>query len=155
MFNFLKRKSNSISSSRRWLNGDALYEGLPIYFRRLDIRPSEYIGLSSQYPVRVAITQYLRHVKDNGLPESEYNKSLFDFDAGIISLFHEQGVGITFLVETFAAKRTYYFYARSKYEDSQLRAFQERFPEENINWVIESDPSWTLPKMYAADFSFK
>ena len=156
MFNSFKRKGESgLVSSRNWLNGNSIYQGFPIYFRRLDIDRSEYKVLAAQYPVQVAITHYLRKVKDNGLPEPEYNRSLAEFDHCLINLFHERDIGIAFLIETLAAKRTYYFYAQPDYEDSQLKEFQRHFDGEKIEWAIDLDPTWATPHMYATDFFFK
>ena len=101
---------------RDWLSGQSTYEGFPIYFRRPDIRVAEYSSLCADFPLRLTVTHFLAQVKDNGLPEADYNESLADFDHALIGLLRDSGAAIVTLVETFAGKRTYYLYLRQGVE---------------------------------------
>lgn len=142
-------------SARSWLNADTFHEGFPIYFRRLNISVSEYRFLSTLYPNLLVLTQFLRHVKQNGLPEAEYNESLETFDSTLVDVFHASDSGIAALIETFAGKRTYYFYVRVGVEaGALLGGFVKRFPIEKIEWKVKPDPEWKLLNGYARDFNF-
>ena len=142
-------------STRSWLNANTSHEGFPIYFRRLNISTREYRSLSTVYPNLLVLTQFLTRVKKDGLPEAEYNESLETFDSALIDIFHATDSGIAALIETFAGKRTYYFYVRVGVEASAfLGRFAKRFPTEQIEWKVKPDPEWKLLSGYARDFSF-
>ena len=147
--------SNNSVARRSWLTANTLYQGFPIYLRRPNILVSEYPSLSPHYPKLLVLTHSLAHVKSDGLPEAEYNDSLRVLDSELIDTFHAGDFAIAALVETFAGKRTYYFYARKELDiDSLLDRFAERFPSEKIQWKTTPDPGWTLLSRYARDFSF-
>jgi len=146
---------NDPVAHREWLTADTVYEGFPIYFRRPDIAIAEYSRLCADYPVRLTVTHFLVEVKDNGLPQTDYNSSLADFDAALIAMPRESGAGIVTLVETFAGKRTYYVFIRQGVDaEAGIRKLLQRFPREKLEWSLKPDPQWRLMKGYAKDFGF-
>lgn len=141
--------------ARTWLTASAEHEGFPIYFRRPDIRLSEFENLRPRYPALLAIKHQLSHVKDNGLPEADYNDSLAPLDAALLEPFRDESSGLIALVETFAGKRTYYVYLTPTFNARQLMSdVESTFPQESISWKLHDDPNWRLFNGYAADFGF-
>ncbi|GHT87059.1 hypothetical protein AGMMS49960_02410 [Betaproteobacteria bacterium] len=141
--------------ARTWLNASTKHEGFPIYFRRPDIRVSEFEGLRPQYPVLLAIKHQLSHVKDNGLPVAAYNKLLAPLDAALVEPFRDESDGLVALVETFAGKRTYYIYLAPTFDAQQfMSSIASKFQQESISWKLHDDPTWRLFNGYAADFQF-
>jgi len=148
-------RMTDLIEGRDWLSSQSTYEGFPIYFRRPDIRFAEYSSLCADFPLRLTVTHFLAQVKDNGLPEADYNASLADFDHALIGLLRDSGAAIVTLVETFAGKRTYYLYLRQGVEpEAALRHVLDNFPRERVEWSTKQDPEWRLMNGYVQDFGF-
>ena len=140
---------------RTWLIANTEHEGFPIYFRRPDIRVAEFESLRPKYPALLAVKHQLAQMKDNGLPEADYNETLAPLDAALIEPFRDEADGLVALVETFAGKRTYYVYLTSAFDtDRFMSGIEARFPQENMAWKRHDDPAWRLFNGYATDFGF-
>ena len=145
----------SESPERDWLTGKSEHEGYPIFFRRPDVAVSEYLVLSQMYPVLVVGTLQLTKLQDNGLPEAAYNHSLADLDFAITDAVRSSGAGIVALVETFAAKRTFYLYVTPTFDIPYFTdSLSVSFPETIIAWEHQPDPTWKLLSGYAMEFGF-
>lgn len=141
--------------NRPWLTANTEYEGFPIYFRRPDVKVAEFATLQPRYPRLLIVTHVLKHVKENGLPRSDYNASLESFDESLTSPFGDEVNGVIALIETFAGKRTYYVYVDPLFDaDAFIRHAQDRFPEERFSYSVDEDRAWRLFRGYAADFNF-
>lgn len=140
---------------RTWLTANSEHEGFPIYFRRPDVRIAEFEALRPKYPRLLVVTHVLAHVKENGLPEHEYNESLESLDVSLTGAFEDESVGLIALIETFAGKRTYYTYlAPSFVVEGYIREVNNRFPQEDLTYEVDNDPKWRLFNGYATDFHF-
>ncbi|MFE0501280.1 DUF695 domain-containing protein [Lysobacter soli] len=141
---------------RPWLLSNTTYEGYPIYFRRPDIRVSEFESLRPRFPVLLTVTHHLGAVKSNGLPESEYNLSQIDLDSALLEPFEDELHGLVAVVETFAGKRTYYFYVSASFDlDEFERAITSCHADVLMTWERDDDPTWRLFRGYARDFQFR
>src|SRR5262245_49039056 len=86
-----------------------------------------------------SVPHELAHVRSNGLPESNYNGSLADLDAGIITSLESLGAGVTAIIETFAGKRTYYAYVTSgEHAQQALADVKARFPKHDLSLHVRS-----------------
>ncbi|GGC61570.1 DUF695 domain-containing protein [Undibacterium terreum] len=140
---------------RIWLTANTEHEGFPIYFRRPDVRVAEFEALRPKYPMLLVVTHVLACVKENGLPEHDYNDSLESLDVSLTAAFEDETVGLIALIETFAGKRTYYIYlATSFVVDGYIREVKNNFPREELTFEVDGDPFWRLFNGYAADFHF-
>ena len=116
---------------------------------------SEYGSLAEYYPVLIVGTLQLADIKDNGLPESRYNESLAALDFAISDHFGSGKDGIVGLVETFAAKRTFYLYVTGDFDlGSFADSLSTGFPDSLLTWEQEHDPNWKLLRGYASEFQF-
>ena len=149
-------KINMITQKQRtWLTANTEHDGFPIYFRRPDVKVAEFELLRPKYPVLLAVKHQLSQVKDNGLPEADYNDTLAPLDAALTDSFRDEADGLVALVETFAGKRTYYVYLTSTFDtDHFMSGIEARFPQESLAWKRHDDPTWRLFNGYATDFSF-
>jgi hypothetical protein len=88
-------------------------------------------------------------VKSNGLPESEYNQSLAEFDHAVHEFIESEGSGLVVLVETFAGKRTYYTYvgAAATFK-SRFEKLKETYPRNVIHVEYREDPLWETYELY-------
>lgn len=142
-----------MTKERPWKTGSFEYEGFPLLLRVLD--GLKYDELKEIYPQFISVTHYLSEVKSNGLPESDYNESLYDFDAQIVELLENAGAGITVLVETFGGERTYYMYSKSDFSSELLeKELNKTFPEHHIEINSKPDEKWAFIKRYANDWKF-
>ena len=140
---------------RKWLNGDSIHEGFPIYFRRPELTKNETENLKFRFPQLMVIEHKLAVVKNNGLPESEYNLSLLPLDDALLTPFRDEAEGITALVETFAGRRTYYVYVGIGFDMQSIQSRISRiFPDEIISWEIKDDANWKVFDGYTRDFKF-
>ena len=144
-----------IQQPRTWLNTQTEHEGFPIYSRRPNVRVDEFEVLRPGYPTLLTITHVLTHVKQNGLPEAEYNESLEELDSAIIAPFRDETNGLIAVVETFAGKRTYYVYLTQLFDpEAYMHEVRIRFPHEDLSCEQRADPTWRLFNGYARDFQF-
>jgi hypothetical protein len=134
-----------------WITVETTYEGFPLFLRHphnLDINL-----LKIQYPTLLTITHDLDEVQQNGLPESEYNRSLFDFDMTLTSLFEKENLGKTVLVETFAGKRMYYIYIQGNLDLSDKKdLIQKKFPANKLQWEFRKNEDWSFISNYSKQF---
>jgi len=130
-----------------WTTRQTEYEGLPLYLRRPDYENIwEY---QSNYPVLICITHEFDSVKDNGLPTSEYNKSLFNFDLEVTNLLEAKSNGIIFLVETYGGARNYWFFGKdSEFFSKFFDDLKSRYPDKKLELDYQQDPDWNFIKKY-------
>ena len=142
--------------SRAWLSTNAEHpEGFPIYFRRPDVRVSEFEALRPSYPRLLVVTHSLAHVKKNGLPESKYNKSLEFLDASLVSPFRDESQGLIAVIETFAGRRTYYIYLAPSFDaGAYMKDVAVNFPRESLSHEESDDADWLVFRGYASQFHF-
>jgi len=68
-----------------WLTAEKEYEGFPLYLRRpadLDVD-----SLRPAHPNLAVVTHEFTKRKPNGLPERDYNESLFEMDIELVRAF--------------------------------------------------------------------
>ena len=129
----------------KWLTSKTEYEGLPLYLRIPDYKDIWQFNVTSPY--LICITHDFDKVKANGLPESDYNRTLIDFDEQIVNLL--TGFGIIFLVETYGGVRNYWFYARET--EPAIEAFEnlkDNHNDKKMLFEISKDPEWNFIKDY-------
>ena len=143
------------TSERRWLNANTVYEGFPLYMRRPDVRVAEFAGLRPTYPRLLVLTHKLKHVRENGLPDGDYNDSLIMLSSCVTSPFDDETRGLIAVIETFAGKRTYYIYLAPSFDaDAFVRGIKDRFPDEEFAAKVHEDPAWKFFHGYAGEFQF-
>jgi len=142
-----------MTKERPWKTGEFEYDGFPLYLRVQD--GLNYNELEKDYPQFISVTHNLSSVKNNGLPESDYNKSLIDFDGYLIGILEHSANGITVLVETFGGKRTYYMYSRSDVDVSSIeQEIEQLYPEHQLEIESSNDNDWSFIRKYANDWNF-
>ncbi|MET0945450.1 MAG: DUF695 domain-containing protein [Flavobacterium sp.] len=129
-----------------WLTTQTEYEGIPLLLRIPNYKNIwEY---KSKYSQLISITHIFDIVKENGLPTSNYNKSLFDFDNEVIHLFDSEN-GIIFLVETYGGARNYWFFGEdSKSISKILNDLKRKNPEKNLEVDYQTDTDWSFIQDY-------
>ncbi len=143
------------NAKRTWLTGEAEYDGLPILFRKPDIKVSEFPSLSRDYPILLILKHDLKIVKENGLPDGEYNQTLEDFDLSITGPFKVDTNGIVGLIQTYSGVRTYYIYVTEFFKvEEYVNDLRNKFPHEDCIVEVEPDQRWRLLNGYARDFGF-
>jgi hypothetical protein len=131
----------------RWLTSPRLeHEGYPLYLRR-----PEYENIwdfQNKFPKLLTTTHKLDEVKTNGLPESDYNKSLADLDHKLVCLFNNNE-GIIFLIETFGGERNYYYFI-SETVDHTSKVDAVRATEIHVNLEVNAqmDKVWKFLREY-------
>src|SRR5258705_10453022 len=91
-----------------WATAKMEYEGFPLMLRRptnLDVD-----SLRPALPTLAVVTHEFTKRKSNGLPEPDYNESLFEMDLELVRAVDVYRMGVPALVETFGGKRHYSFY---------------------------------------------
>lgn len=132
---------------QKWLTKKIEYEGLPLYLRKPDYE--DIFSYKSSFSNVFHVTQNLKEVKSNGLPESDYNESLFEFDDQMCKLFNESDEGIIFLVETFAGKRHYYYFISDTADyGKRIEKIERDNPEIDIVTHSYADKDWSFLKDY-------
>ena len=134
-----------------WVTAQIEYEGFPLLLRRptnLDVD-----SLRPTKPALVAVTHEFTKRKPNGLPEPDYNESLFEMDIELVQAFDADQKGVPALVETFGGKRHYYFYVTYDTDVSTtISAVARRYPTERLSWTVIPDPEWGFIARYARDY---
>lgn len=142
-----------MANDERWKFGDFEYEGFPLLLRspfKLD-----YDELQVQYPQFISMTHKLKDVMNNGLPNREYNRSLFEFDIFVSEVLEKERTGVTVLVETFGGNRNYYMYSAESVEITTLeKKITDKFPEQEILIESKIDKSWSFIRAYSNDWNF-
>lgn len=91
-----------------WLTIESEYEGFPLFVRKPNYK--DIYKFKDKFPILLRVYHEFERVKNNGLPEPNYNMTLMDFDEEMAKLFDSKMEGIVFLVETFGGKRGYYYF---------------------------------------------
>jgi hypothetical protein len=140
--------------SMEWKSKQLTNEGLPLFVRYL--KELDVDSLRLRFPKLAVVRHQLSKVSPNGLPEADYNESLFEFDESIRDMFRLSEHGIIVLIETFAGKRHYYAYADSRKNVTEIfDSLQHTFPQESLSWTFHSDPQWDFIADYSRKFLSK
>lgn len=140
---------NMNDASERWLTGNTVVEGRPLFLRRLEKIDLEHIR--KFLPILFVVVQKLAKVQANGLPEGEYNFSLADFDTYLLALIRDGGKGGVVLVETFGGQRIYYSYiARERSTKQLVDNLTARYPEYSLKTLERDDPEAEFIQKYLA-----
>jgi len=104
-------------------------------------------------PILAVVTHEFTKRKANGLPEPEYNESLFEMDIELVRAFDVDRMGVPALVETFGGKRHYYFYVAADTDvPTIISTVARRYPKERLSWTIRPDAQWGFLERYAKDY---
>ena len=130
-----------------WATAKIDYEGFPLYLRKPDYE--DIFSYRDKFSNILWVTQNLKEVKSNGLPESDYNESLFDFDGQMCDLLDNKGEGLIFLIETFAGKRNYYYFIPDSvdYKD-KIEKVKKDNPDLDLETGSYSDKDWGFLEKY-------
>lgn len=140
----------SPGTTRSWLTVEKTYEGFPLMLRRPAKQDTD--SLRPLYPTLAVVTHEFTKRKPNGLPEPDYNESLFDMDCELVEAFDVGGMGVPALVETFGGKRHYYFYVSATADaPAAFSAVAQRYPAERLSWTVRPDPKWGFIEKYATE----
>jgi hypothetical protein len=140
-----------MANDERWKTGSFEYEGFPLFLR--SPYKLNYDELQILYPQFISLTHILKDVNNNGLPNKEYNQSLFEFDTFVSEVLENKRNGVTVLIETFGGKRNYYMYSIEEIDTVKLKELiLNNFPDQEI--LIESrlDLKWGFIRAYASDW---
>lgn len=131
----------------KWLGKETEYEGYPLYLRCPDY---DNVWLYKQkFTKLLCLSQQLEKVKNNGLPESDYNLSLADFDYSMTNLFETNNEGIIILVETFGGERNYWYYISENLDyKSKLAEVQKKYPMHKLETIEKDDMEWGFITKY-------
>jgi hypothetical protein len=133
-----------------WLTAEKDYEGFPLLLRRpadLDVD-----SLRPTHPTLAVVTHEFAKRKPNGLPEPDYNETLFEMDIELVRAFDVDQMGVPAIVETFGGKRHYYFYVAADTDVSAIiSAVARRYQEERLSWTVRPDPQWGFLERYARE----
>jgi hypothetical protein len=134
-----------------WLIGTTRYKDFPLALR---VRPdSDTPTNRARLASLGVVTHFLAKVRDDGLPEPEYNDSLEDFDIALQEAMAGGEVGIVVLVETFAGKRTYYAYVNDCASfRSRVHSLRQQFQEHELTIECEADAPWKFYERYRKNF---
>jgi hypothetical protein len=109
-------------------------------------------SLRLAHPALAVITHEFTKRKPNGLPEPDYNESLFQMDIELVRAFDVDHMGVPVLVETFGGKRHYYFYVSANSDvPATISAVARRYPAERLSWTVRPDPEWGFLERYARE----
>ena len=130
-----------------WSTMDTTYEDFPLYLRKPNIENITQYQLL--YPRLLNITHTLDKVKSNGLPQSDYNKTLEDFDGKICNLFDFENEGFIFLIETYGGKRNYWFYLKPDFDYTAiLTGLKRKYKNHKLEESVSNDKNWGFIKDY-------
>jgi hypothetical protein len=141
---------NKTTEKMEWLTTKIEYEGLPLYLRLP--KYEDIWKYQSKFPKLINIEHTFDSVKDNGLPTSEYNKSLFDFDNEVVNLLQSESNGVVFLVETYGGSRNYWFFGEDS--DFFLKIFDNlkaKYSDKKLELHIQNDVDWDFIKDYPVE----
>lgn len=137
-------------STLSWLTTEKIYEGFPLMLRRPVNLDTD--SLRPLYPTLAVVTHEFTKRRPNGLPEPDYNESLFDMDCALVEAFDVGSIGVPALVETFGGKRHYYFYVSFTADvPTTISAVAQRYPTERLSWTVRPDPKWGFIEKYATE----
>jgi hypothetical protein len=132
---------------QKWLTKKIEYEGFPLHLRKPDYQ--DIFIYRADFPNVLHVTQNLKEVTSNGLPESDYNQPLFGFDVQMCNMFDTQDERIIFLIETFAGKRHYYYFiSESADYEKRIEKIKRNNPDVDIETHSYVDKDWGFLKEY-------
>ena len=131
----------------RWLTSRRLeHEGFPLYLRRPQYE--DIWSYQEKFPGLLTVTHKFDQVKSNGLPESDYNKSLNDLDSKMVHMFDVKD-GLIFLIETFGGERNYYYFiAETTDYTSKVDAIRETETHADLEIDVRLDREWNFLRKY-------
>jgi len=136
-----------------WSTNEIEYKGLPLLLRKPDHK--DIWKFQDKFPQLVSVEHHLSETSNDGLPASEYNKTLADFDEYMCGLLENSMDGIVILVETFAGKRNYYYYTKRDFEiKSLVDLVQNKFNVVLTTWQ-KKDPEWGFLSAYPIEIYSK
>ena len=134
-----------------WISFEKEYEGFPLLLRRP--KNLEIGSLIKSLPQLAVVTHKFTKRRPDGLPDPDYNESLFEMDIEIRRAFDVSQMGAAVLVETFGGKRHYYFYVTTKTDVSTIISdIASHYPTEQLSWTVRPDPEWGFLERYGKDF---
>jgi len=129
------------------------WEGFPLAIRACPLDADDSIWASN--PHLAYLEHELAEVRDNGLPEKNYNDQLADFDHEVHQAFESKSDGQVIVVETFGGKRTYYACARSVDAATDiLDDLVNRYPQQRLSPGTKADHSWKFYRQYRDQFEW-
>jgi hypothetical protein len=132
-----------------WVLSQHQYKGFPLLVRRVERLP--FPLRRAELPVLAVITHTFAKRRADGLPEPEYNESLFDMDEMLIELM--SGIGSAVLIETFGGKRHFYYYVTDGDEaEARFQSVNRDFPSEDLSLDCRPDASWDFIYRYFKNF---
>lgn len=134
-----------------WLTTMTEHEGFPLALR---VRPSADTPENrNAFRLLGVVTHQMAEVRDNGLPATEYNESLEEFDLSLQDAVGEDNDGLVVLIETFAGKRTYYAYVQDSARLQQrIHRLSHTFPEHKLSIICKQDAEWRFYASYRNQF---
>ncbi|WP_165499723.1 DUF695 domain-containing protein [Pedobacter frigidisoli] len=131
----------------KWISTNVVYDEFPLYLRRPDYQ--DVWNYKIRFTQRLNISHHLDKVKQNGLPESDYNLSLSDFDSDLCNLFDDHSEGIIFLIETYGGERNYWYYISEQTDYlNKIERIRQEFPNNAIESDLNDDTNWGFIKSY-------
>jgi hypothetical protein len=134
-----------------WATAQKEHEGFPLMLRRptnIDVdllRPT--------HSTLAVVTHEFTKRWPNGLPEPDYNETLFEMDIELVQAFDTDQIGVPVLVETFGGKRHYYFYVTADTDVSAIiSAVARRYGSERLSWTVRPDAQWGFFERYAKEY---
>jgi hypothetical protein len=134
-----------------WLTTMAEYEGMPLALR---VRPAVDTAENRRaFPHLAVVTHELAEVKSNGLPASEYNRSLLQFDMALLGAICGNEAGIVFLVETFSGERNYYgAIADPAALPARVEQLRTCYPQHALTSSVRAGAAWKFYDDYRKQF---
>lgn len=130
-----------------WLTTNTVYEGSPLYLRLPDYK--DVWDFQSIHNILVCITHNLDSVTENGLPTTDYNASLIDFDREVVNLYKQKDEGIIILVETFRGTRNYWFYVNEQIRfNLKFKELKMKHHKKSLELSNRKDSNWSFIKKY-------
>jgi hypothetical protein len=130
-----------------WLTTKIEHEGFPLYLRKPDY--SNIFIYINKFPRLLCVTQKLKKVTSNGLPESDYNMSLIDFDEQMTNLFDNENDGLIFLIETFGGDRSYYYFISESVDyEGRIKDLNNNYRDIELEVRSQTDKDWGFLKEY-------
>ena len=129
------------------------WEGFPLAIRACPLAQDDSIWASN--PHLAFLEHQLTDVRENGLPEKDYNDELVDFDHEVHQTFEGNSGGQVVVVETFGGKRTYYACAQSVDVATELlNGLVSRFPQHKLSPGTKADHAWKFYRQYRDQFGW-
>jgi len=145
--------SSQNSNNEVWYTGEVEHEGFPLLLRFPE-KP-DFDKLQIKYTRLLVVTHTLDKVKSSGLPEDDYNKTLFDLDHDLITEFEKSSSGKTVLIETFGGRRTYYIYISINSKVNEVtNSFKKKYPQHKLEWELVDANGWKLIRQYSKEYNF-